>query len=70
MKKEIENLKRKLKTENVSSVHLIQNNKYLCYAFDVFLEEMLIVIIDISVLKQQHQDLSAIETCMYSFSAL
>lgn len=52
MKKEIENLKGKLKTENVSSVHLIQNNKYLCYAFDVFLEEMLIVIIDISVLKQ------------------
>lgn len=62
MKKEIENLERKPETENESSVYLIQNNMYLCYAFDVFFEEMLIIFINISVLKHQNQDLSAGDT--------
>lgn len=66
MEEEMENLKMKLTTENVSSVYLIQNNKYLCNALDIFFEGMLIVISDISVLKQQHQNVMAMETCLFS----
>ena len=62
----MENLKKKLVTEEVGSIYLILKSRCRFDLLDVFFEEMLIIIFDTSLSPQQQQDLAAIESCLHS----
>lgn len=66
LENEMEILRNKVVTENVGSIYLTLRSGYLFGHLCVFLEEMLIIIVDTSLLKQQQQDLTAIESCFRS----